>query len=191
MHRITQIDILKIIHEDAWMMDVLKAAQTLGLPDWWIGAGFVRNKVWDVLHNYKRRTPLHDIDLIYFDPTNTSEEVEKNYEKRLKKLFPNTPWSVKNQARMHMIKGDKPYKNSIDGLSRWVETATCIGVTLDKNDKLKLAAPHGIMNLTRLVLRPVKGQESMFEIRLNRKNWLTKWPKLKILRGAAIKTPGG
>jgi len=40
-------DISKIIEADDWMMDVLRAAEKLQLPDWWIGAGFLRNKIWD------------------------------------------------------------------------------------------------------------------------------------------------
>ena len=70
--------ILKIIEDDPWMMGVLKAAESMDLPDWMIGAGFVRNKVWDHLHGYQNsEVPTSDIDLIYFDPSDISEEKEK------------------------------------------------------------------------------------------------------------------
>ena len=39
-------DILSIIREDRWMMDILVTVQGLGLPDWWVCAGFVRGRVW-------------------------------------------------------------------------------------------------------------------------------------------------
>jgi uncharacterized protein len=181
----TKRHIIKIIQNDDWMMDVLKAAKTLTLPDWWIGAGFVRNKVWDVLHGYKTRTPLHDIDVIYFDPGETKESQEKVYEKRLQKLLPNIPWSVKNQARMQKIKHDKPYKNAADGMAHWVETATCIGVKLDESNKAVIAAPHGIADLVSLKLRSVSGQKKVFEKRLKDKNWLAKWPRLTIINSAS------
>ena len=42
-----------------------------------IGAGFVRNPVWDHLHNYENETPSTDIDIAYFDPVNKDEEIEK------------------------------------------------------------------------------------------------------------------
>ena len=177
----TRKDILSIIANDAWMMDVLKAAKQLNLPGWWIGGGFVRNKVWDILHEFQTRTPLNDIDLIYFDPINTEESAEKEYEKRLKKVV-NAPWSVKNQARMQKVKHDKPYKNAVDGMSHWVETATCIGVRVDDNNILHLAAPHEIEDLVNLVVRPVKGQEDTFEERLREKNWLRQWPKLIVMQ---------
>src|SRR3990167_2279381 len=70
----TEKDIIHIIREDEWMMSVLRIAEGLHLPDWWIGAGFVRSKVWDHLHGYKERTPLPDVDIIYFDKTIFSQE---------------------------------------------------------------------------------------------------------------------
>lgn len=63
----TKKDILKLIEKDPWMMKVLDTVQQLNLPDWWIGAGFVRSKVWDYLHGYTVRTHLPDIDVIYFE----------------------------------------------------------------------------------------------------------------------------
>lgn len=74
----TNDDIVRIIQEDEWMMDILRSAQSLNLPDWWVCAGFVRSKIWDVLHEFDERTPLSDIDVIYFDPSNIDEETEKN-----------------------------------------------------------------------------------------------------------------
>ena len=80
----TQKDILKIISKDKWQMHVLGLVRDLGLPDWWIGAGFVRNKVFDYLHGYKKRTPLNDVDVIYFDRKNLSERSEAYYQNKLK-----------------------------------------------------------------------------------------------------------
>ncbi len=35
-------DLVQMIKEDNWMMDVLREASRLNLPDWMIGAGFLR-----------------------------------------------------------------------------------------------------------------------------------------------------
>jgi len=67
-------DIEQGISEDEWMMETLRIVERLALPDWYVGAGFVRNKIWDVLHDYAKRTPLDDIDVIYFDPSDISIE---------------------------------------------------------------------------------------------------------------------
>src|SRR5579872_4590379 len=111
----TEEDILQIIQQDSWMMEILETVKKLSLPDWWIGAGFVRSKVWDTLHEYKTRTPIPDIDVIYFDSDDFSTKEtklfttkeEKKYEKLLKKQHPHLNWSVTNQARMHHFHYDK------------------------------------------------------------------------------------
>lgn len=59
---------IEVITEDKWMMNILKSAKSLDLPNWWICAGFVRSKIWDTLHHFSERTPISDIDVIYFDP---------------------------------------------------------------------------------------------------------------------------
>ncbi|HHP0981978.1 TPA: nucleotidyltransferase family protein, partial [Bacillus anthracis] len=48
----TEQDIVRLIENDEWMMNVLQIAKSLELPDWWICAGFIRSKIWDTLHNY-------------------------------------------------------------------------------------------------------------------------------------------
>ena len=67
-------DILALIGEDLWMMGVLRAVRQLQLPDGWVGAGFVRRKVWDTLHGFKEPTLLNDIDVLFFDPNDLREE---------------------------------------------------------------------------------------------------------------------
>lgn len=102
-------------------MDALAAARRLALPDWMIGAGFVRNKVWGHLHGFTRDTvPAADIDFIYFDPTDLSKETEQQYDARLRRLFP-ADWQTKNQARMHKKHWrSSPYKNLEDALADWI-----------------------------------------------------------------------
>lgn len=174
------------------MMEILETVSKLNLPDWWIGAGFVRSKVWDHLHGYTKRTPIPDIDVIYFNPKDFANyEAEKfstiaedKLQKILKKKEPKIKWSVTNQARMHLFHNHKPYKNSSQALSFWVETATCIGVRLDKNKEVILTAPLGIEDLVNLVLRPTKDYEnnrSLYEKRIKEKEWIRKWPKLKVV----------
>lgn len=182
---ITEDTIKKIIENDSWMMGILSAATKLNLPDWWIGAGFVRNKIWDVLHGYTKRTPLHDVDVIYLDKTDTVEKKEKEYEQQLNQLIPDIPWSVKNQARMHTKHNDIPYTSTTQALSYWVETATCMGVRLDTNGKLELTAPHGTQDLFNLILRPsprIYEQKKLkvFYDRIKKKEWQNIWPKLRI-----------
>jgi hypothetical protein len=179
----TEKDILQIIKEDEWMMEILQKARSLNFPDWMIGAGFVRNKVWDFLHglNHKEvRTP--DIDLIYFDKNGNNEEEDITLSKKLSQETGIT-WEIVNQTYSHEWHNRAPYKNTTEALADWVETATCVAVSLDENDNLKLHAPHGIDDLVNLIVRRNDScsDSASYEKRIESKGWKEKWSKLKIL----------
>lgn len=53
-------ELIKLIKNHKYMMDILQIVAALNLPDWWISAGFIKNKIWDVLHDYKTRTEYND-----------------------------------------------------------------------------------------------------------------------------------
>ena len=182
----TEEDIIHVIIEDKWMMDILKTVKNLDLPDWWICAGFVRSKIWDVLHGYDGRTPLPDVDVIYYDPLNLKESTEKEWERKLKNISPNVPWSVKNQARMHVINNREPYSSSVDGISKFPETATALGVKLDEKDNLVLVAPWGIRDVIHLKVRPtpffsgtIEGMK-IYGNRVESKDWSSIWERIKV-----------
>jgi hypothetical protein len=138
---------ISLISEDEWMMAILKSAKSLDLPDWWICAGFVRSKIWETLHDFRVRAPIPDIDVIYFDPANIDELEEKKLEEKLQSLIPNIPWSVKNEARMHIRNNMPPYASSVDAISKFPETATALGVKLGEKDNVILTAPYGIRDV--------------------------------------------
>ncbi len=177
-------DILDLVARDSWMMGVLRVARSMHLPDWMIGAGFVRNKVWDHLHGYPQRiVDTADIDLIYYDDNDVSQASERACDVQLHEQF-DAPWSCKNQARMHEKHGrTEQYKNSTEALSEWVETPTCVAVRLEDDNTLTLFAPHGITDLVNLAVRPTpcqRGDLAHFYERIESKRWLTKWPKLRV-----------
>ena len=64
--------IAAIIAQDPVGMKQIRAARSLGLPDWCIAAGFVRNRVWDHLHGIRPPRPPVDIDVLYYDPADLS-----------------------------------------------------------------------------------------------------------------------
>ena len=183
----TEQDIIELIKNDEWMMQVLKTVRALNLPDWMIGAGFVRGKVWDHLHGYTVATPLSDIDVIYFDRDELKTSVQENaliedeYQNKLKGLL-DINWSVTNQARMHLENHDKEYHSSKDAMSYWPETATAVAVKLVSDNTLELIAPYGIDDLVNLKLRVSPNftrSKSIFEERVSKKQWLQKWPLVK------------
>lgn len=183
----TRQDITNLIKEDEWMMEILRGAAALNLPDWWVCAGFIRSKVWDTLHDYEERTPMPDVDVVYFDPEEIDEAFEKELEQRLREINPSIPWSVKNEARMHTVNGLAPYTSTVDAISKFPETATAFGVTLDEGGEIKLAAPCGVEDLLTMTLAPTsyfkkdKNRLQLYENRMKQKNWQEVWPKVTIL----------
>lgn len=179
-------DIISLIRADEWMMEILHTVKLLNLPDWWVCAGFVRSKIWDVLHRFTERTALSDVDVVFYDSNNINESNEKELENYLQKLKPGIPWSVKNQARMHLKNNLPPYTSSIDAVSKFPETCTALAVKLDQNDKVVLAAPWGIHDVINLDVRPspyfLESKELLLTYgeRIRKKNWQSNWRKLKV-----------
>ena len=162
------------------MMGVLRMAETLNLPDWMIGAGFVRNKVWDHLHGYsKPQVDTADVDLVYFDPKRNDEEADRKLSQKMQSET-GIPWEIVNEAYAHRWNNLPPYTSSEDALSQWPETVTGVGVKIEDGE-LKLIAPHGIEDLVNLVVRPspkFSGGLAKVKERAKAKRWLEKWPKL-------------
>lgn len=184
----TERDICQLISSDEWMMDILVAARALELPDWWVCAGFIRSKVWDALHGYVHRTRLPDVDVIYYDAVDVNETTEKWLEVRLRNQLPSVPWSVKNQARMHVLNGQDPYASSTEAMSKFPETATAIGVRLLGDDRIELTAPWGVSDLVNLVVRPTpdftsrySAKAQIYEERMSKKKWAQTWPHIHIV----------
>jgi uncharacterized protein len=182
----TEKDILNLIQNDEVMMGILEAASRLHLPDWWICAGFIRSKIWDELHGFKTRTKIPDVDVIYFDGSNLEEETERRLEAKLRAMLPAVPWSVKNEARMHVVNDISPYHSSEDAISKFPETATALGVKLDSNQNLMLTAPWGLEDVLDMEVWPTpyfKETQQMaviYEERIRKKNWKAIWPKIKV-----------
>jgi len=115
------------LRQDRMRMQALECVANLGPIDAWLAAGFVRNLVWDKLHGTVSR--LSDIDVIYFEPSDHSEVTDRAYEAKLVAAL-DLPWSVKNQARMHLKNNHQPYVSVSDAMSYWPEQQTALAVRL-------------------------------------------------------------
>jgi hypothetical protein len=176
-----ELKVKQWLKEDNDRMDALVAAAELKLTDWCLSAGFVRNLVWDKLHGKRVATELNDIDLIYFDEKDLSQSREKYYERDLSSRVP-APWSVKNQARMHIRNDDPPYKSVEDAMTYWVEVETAIGAYVRPNGDLELVAPLGLQSLfdLKVTINTKRPKPEIFSHRVEGKGWLERWPLLKI-----------
>lgn len=174
----------QLIHADAERMRLLALVRALDLPDCWIGAGFVRNAVWDHLHGRAPRAPDGDIDIIWFDARRTGPATDPGIEHALRALDAAIDWSVKNQARMHAGNGDLPYASTEDAMRYWPETATAVAVRLGAAGLLEIAAPFGLDDLFAGIIRPTPGfvvrKRAVFDGRWQAKRWLVQWPRLRL-----------
>lgn len=168
-------------------MDALLSARSLGLNAWCIGAGAVRNPVWDHLHHIPGAGSASDVDLVYFDPQVPPSE-DHALQARLSVLLPGVSWDVTNQAHVHLWYEQafgKPVgavTSLEEGLATWPETATCVGLSLRADDALDVIAPHGLEDLFALRLRhnPLRVDRDIFIERITTKGWLQRWPQLRV-----------
>lgn len=171
------------LKNDSFIMSILSAINRLDLPDCWVGAGIIRNKAWDFLHNYKTSTPLNDIDVIYLDKKNNSMTNDRKVECEIQNsISSDVNIEVVNQARTHLWHNREPYTSTEEAVSEWVETATCVAARLNSYNKIELIAPHGFNDLENLILRPTSSLSdiNIFYKRIANKQWQIKWPNLKL-----------
>ncbi|MFA0483802.1 nucleotidyltransferase family protein [Vibrio sp. 10N.222.55.B11] len=173
--------IVTLIKQDPLRMKVLDCVAQLDLPQCYVAAGFVRNLVWDHQHGYASPTPFNDIDVIYFDPIDTSYESDLRYEAQLKQRLPELNWQVRNQAYMHTRNRDERYQGSLDAMSYWPEKETAVAVKQSLNGDIECISSFGLESLFDLQITPnPKRNRDIFDQRVQSKNWLTQWSKLTI-----------
>jgi hypothetical protein len=178
------VEIADFLERQPQIISVLRLVEALAIEDCWIGAGFIRNAIWDHLHGQPiAAVPGSDVDVAYYDPSNTSLEKDIAIEKRLFDERADLPWSVHNQARMHECNGDTPYRNTEDAIRCWPETATAIAAHV-RGGCIEVIAPHGVHDLVNLIVRPTPAfahKPSVYCNRVFSKDWVRRWPKLQFV----------
>ncbi len=173
--------IVELIKQDPIRVEALNCVSELGLPQCYIAAGFVRNLVWDALHDFKVFTPLNDVDVIYFDPAESNPNAYLAYESQLRDRMPQLSWQVRNQAKMHERNDDNPYKSSVDAMSYWPEKETAVTIRQSGPNQYECVAAFGFESLfSYWVTHNPKRLRETFENRVNSKTWLVRWPSLRI-----------
>lgn len=178
-----------IIHARSDVMDILKAARDCDPPQWVVGAGLIRNVVWDHLHVYQKPTPFKDVDVAFFDPSDLGRDREKAIEKDLSALLPGVPWDVTNQAAVHLWYEEKfgypvdPLTSVEEAVATWPETCTSVAVRLLPDDDLLVIAPLGLGDLLDMVLRrnPRRATAEIFRQRVRDKGLLDGWPRVRMI----------
>jgi uncharacterized protein len=170
-------------------MRALRAVRQLELESWCIGAGAVRNLVWDHLHDYAEPSDLADIDVAYFDSSDLSQVRDAELQALLVAACPEFPWEVTNQAAVHLWFESyfghtvSPLRSLEEAVGTWPEYATSVGVFLDSNDEIHVIAPHGLDDLFNCVVRrnPTRVSVETYQKRIATKRYSERWPKVQIV----------
>ncbi|MFC7461436.1 nucleotidyltransferase family protein [Hydrogenophaga defluvii] len=176
--------LVALVRQSPALMRALSAGRSLGLPSWCIGAGVVRNLVWDHLHGRGLATPCDDLDLVYFDANDLSPATEARLRERLSSCCPGPVWDVTNQAAVHLWYAAKfgqevePLPSLVAGLATWPEVATAVGVCLTPQDQIDVLAPFGLDDLFNMHVRhnPARASVEAYRQRVRAKRFGQRWP---------------
>jgi len=151
-----------IVGADPGLMHVLTTVRGLGLDDWRVFSGAVYQSVWNAVTGRPAGYGIRDYDLGYFD-ADTSWDAEDVVIRRVAAAF-EPPFrdmvEVRNQARIHLwFEGrfGEPYEaltGTDEALARFVAPAFAVGVRLEADGTISVAAPFGLEDVFSLTLRP-------------------------------------
>jgi hypothetical protein len=179
-----------LVRESSWFMAALLAVRSLNLPSWCIGAGAVRNLVWDALHAKSVPSALTDVDVAYFDADHLAPERDATLQAQLLARLPSVPWEVTNQAAVHHWFESyfghpvPPLQSLEDAVASWPEYATSVGVVLGEDNSITVIAPHGLEDLFACVVQrnPVRVSVATYQQRVAQKRYAERWPCVKIVQ---------
>jgi hypothetical protein len=177
-----------LVRATPWFMAALRAGRALGLAHWCIGAGALRNLVWDALHGHAQPSALADVDFAFFCADDTSTARDAALQRRLGDLCPGLPWEVTNQAGVHLWfeahfgHAVAPLHSLDDAIASWPEPATAVGVWLDAQDVLHVIAPHGLHDLLGMRVRrnPACVSLGTYRQRCASKRYAEHWPRVTV-----------
>jgi hypothetical protein len=179
-----------IVRANPDLMHVLTTIRGLGLNDWRVFSGAVYQAVWNDVTGRPAGYGIKDYDLGYFDP-DVSWDAEDVVIKQVAAAF-DPPFrdivEVRNQARVHLWFMDR-FGESYDALpdtdaalTRFVAPAFSIGVRLEDDDTISIAAPFGLQDMFDMVLRPNPNRPLARGWDKAVASAQARWPELKVLQ---------
>jgi hypothetical protein len=173
-----------IIRSDPDLMALLEILRRAALAQWRLVSGCLYQTVWNVLTQRPRGTGIQDFDVIYFDDADLSWEAEDAVIKRVVAPY---ALQIRNQARVHLWYEQRfgvPYaalRSADEALLRYPVIVQAIGVRLESDGSLDIAAPFGLEDLFAMAMRPNQAfaHDVTFAAKVARAYGI--WPEITVL----------
>ena len=189
MSAVLEARLVETVRADPDLMHVLTVARSLDLPDWRIFSGAVYQTVWNALGGHPVGYGRKDYDLGYFDP-DTSWGAEDVIIRRAAAAF-DEPFrsqvEVRNQARVHLWFKDRfgedyePLSCTDEALGRFVAPAFAVGIRLEQNEAISVAAPFGLEDVFDRVIRPYPNRPRALGWDRAVGSAVARWPEVTVI----------
>lgn len=171
--RLTDIILNKTV-----LVSLLQRVEHLGLEEWYLSGGCIRNEVWNHLHGFAPLTHVNDFDFTY-----VGAEEQLFYEHEGLRV----EWS--NREHVHEWYNERqqteltPFLTMESLCAFWPEVCSCVCITYSLGN-IEIVAPYGLSDLFSCVCRPTRSHPNSYASYVQRQakwNLANKYPKVKIL----------
>ncbi|MBP0579286.1 nucleotidyltransferase family protein [Labrys sp. LIt4] len=177
-----------IVRADENLMAFLAVARSLRLPQWRLAAGCVYQTVWNSLSGLPAATGIKDYDLIYFDAADVSWEAEDAVIRHAAPHFDGRwPVEIRNQARVHLWfeqRFGQPYpqlRSADEAFGHYAAIVHAVGIRLEDDDTIDIAAPFGLDDLFGMIIRPNPGRRGDKGLAAKAARAKAIWPELRLV----------
>jgi hypothetical protein len=188
-------ELRSIIAGSRWFVDLLETVRTVRPPQAWIGAGVIRDVVWEQLFGENTvdagtsEVRAKDVDVAFFDEHDLSRARDLLVESELTRHRPDVAWDAKNQAAVHLWYPNRfgvrvpPLASVPEAVATWPEFAVCVAARLCSRGTIEICAPHGLDDLLDGIWRrnPTRITVDEYKRRLARKQPASRWRGVRVL----------
>src|SRR3954452_21984656 len=157
----TEARFVELVRRNPVVDEVLRRAEALDLPGWYLTAGCLFQTVWNVLDGHDPKRGIRDYDLLYFDDRDLSWDAEDEIIRRCADAFGGCGGvvEVRNEARVHLWYEGKfgvpcaPFPSTEGAIDCFAAMACSVGMRTKGSD-VTVYAPYGVDDLFSFTLRP-------------------------------------
>jgi hypothetical protein len=179
----------EIVCADPDLIRLLTAVRGLCLPQWRLVAGCLYQTVWNVLTGRPRGTGIKDYDLIYFDASDLSWAAEDSVIGKVARAARGLPGplEVRNQARVHLWFEQRfgapypPLACADDALLQYASVVHAVGVRLEQDGRLDVAAPFGLSDMFTMMIRPNRALDNRASHDAKAARAKAIWPEVTVI----------